>query len=306
MIRSILVPLDGSPGAERALPWGAGLARATGAEIHLVTVHVARSLYHRLSPLGGDVVEARVREGEEAYLERQAADVGGELGAEPKVALLTGAPGTALCRHVTRRGIDIIVMSTHGYGGFQRAWLGSVTDAVIRRARVPVLVVPQAAEDAHPRAVPEPGSARILVAVDGSVESEVALAWAWPLCTALSADCTVIRVVVPPSHVIASSIEYTGELNAEMQQAAEAEAETYLQRVLETAPSPAGNVRAEVVTAQSAAHGILRSAEESDADIIVIGTRGHGGATRLLLGSVADKVVRGSRVPVLVCPPPST
>jgi nucleotide-binding universal stress UspA family protein len=107
---------------------------------------------------------------------------------------------------------------------------------------------------------------------------------------------------VPATHMIASYIPDTAEMSAAALQFAEEEAGEYLREVVAGAPSLSGSVRAEVVTAHQPAFGILRTAEQAQAGIIVIGSRGHGGAARLVLGSVADKVVRGAHVPVLVCP----
>jgi nucleotide-binding universal stress UspA family protein len=300
MFQHILVPVDTSTFAERALPHALAAAKATGARVHLVMVHETRPLGERIVTLGSELVEAQLREVEEEYLETLPQRLGGSLAHEPGVKLLNGTPAAALSRFATRNGIDLIVMSTHGRSGFNRAWLGSVADALVRRSRVPILLVKPANKgDEHTPALID----RVLVAVDGSEGGEVAAAHAATLCAATGAECLVVRVVVPPVRVIAARIPDTAAMVHEKLEAETHESEQYLKELPGRINLP-GSTRSEVITAADTAAAILRAAEADQSDLVVVGTRGHGGATRLILGSVADKVIRGSHVPVLICPSP--
>jgi nucleotide-binding universal stress UspA family protein len=303
MFRSLMVALDGSETAEQALPWAEAVARATGATLHLVAVHMGTPVFRRLNLVPGDLMEVQLRQAETTYLERVADELETRLGSAPRIALISGAPATALCRYATSKAVDVIVMSTHGRGGVQRAWLGSVTDAVIRKGHIPVLVIPPRSDD-EPLPDAAPRIRRVLVGVDGSAPAEKALAWGWPLCQALHAECIVVRAVLPPVVVAAPEIPYSPELSADLYRRAEGEAAQYLERVAQRAPAIPGGVRTQVVTGPSAAAALLDAASSLGADLVVVGTRGHGGATRMLLGSVADKVIRRSALPVMVCPPP--
>jgi nucleotide-binding universal stress UspA family protein len=299
MIQNILVPVDSSSFAEQALPHALALAKAASARVHLVMVHERRPIGERIVTLGSELMEAQLRQVQEDYLETLAKQVAGNLGEEVGVSLLSGNAAAALSRYVSRHVIDLIVMSTHGRGGFNRAWLGSVSDSLARRTRVPLLLVRPIDGVVQKRT--DASIARVLVAVDGSEGGEVAARHAVTLCAATGAQCTLVRVVVPPVRVIASRIPDTAEMVHEKTEADTQQAERYLRELPGRCNLPA-STRTEVVTAFGAADAILRAADSDRSDVVVVGSRGHGGAARLILGSVADKVIRGSHVPVLVCP----
>lgn len=301
MFRKLMIPVDGSAFAEQAIDHGIALARAGEATLHLVLVHEGRPLAERGTVFISEHFDAQQREWEEEYLKRLVEQLERDHTIEIEDALVTGTAAVELTDYVARHGIGLIVMSTHGRGGLSRMWLGSVADRVVRRAGVPVLLV-RPSEDA--RAQDELWIRRVLVAADGSEASEFALRSAAALCALTRADCTIVRVVVPPTHMIASRIPDTAALVRERTQKGAAEAEDYLRELTGAAHWHPTTTRTELVIGNDAAAAILRCAETDNADIIVVGTRGHGGPTRMLLGSVADKVIRGARVPVLVCPVP--
>jgi nucleotide-binding universal stress UspA family protein len=300
MFQQILVPVDTSTFAERALPHALAVARATRARVDLVMVHEMRPVSERFATLDSEMVEAQLREVEEEYLEALARRLERSLVHEPGIKLLNGSPAAALSRFASRKGTDLIVMSTHGRGGFSRVWLGSVADALVRRSRVPILLVKPANGATEHTVV---SIDRVLLAVDGSEGGEVAAAHAATLCAATDAECVVVRVVVPSVRVIASRIPDTAALVHERLEAETRESEQYLKMLPRRIDLPE-RTRTEVVTAADTAAAILRVAEAEGSDVIAVGTRGHGGAARLILGSVADKVIRGSHVPVLICPSP--
>ncbi len=154
MFKHILVALDGSELAEQALPMAQDLASSSNATIHLVQV-ISRQPELRAARGGGDyslqavemdrdlahqLVEARLSRGKE-YLE----GIAGQLksaGIEAETAIREGAADENIVDYSREHGIDLVVMSTHGYGGVKRLLLGSVTDRVIRSCEVPVLVLP--------------------------------------------------------------------------------------------------------------------------------------------------------------------
>ena len=152
MFTRILVPLDGSELAERALPLAQGMTQSSSATIHIVqvvsrlpeaeagrtgdSIHVAeleRDAARRL-------VEARITRGKE-YVDRVAAQLK-KAGIEVATALLEGGASENIVNYTREHSIDLVVMSTHGFGGLKRLFLGSVTDRVVRSCEVPVLVVP--------------------------------------------------------------------------------------------------------------------------------------------------------------------
>ncbi len=137
MYERILLPTDGSEGNNRAVRQAIDLAAETGAELHVLFV-VEEMPY--APEMMDDRVEARLREiGEEAIEEirRQADDAGVEL----RTGIEEGVPHRSILEYTDAEGIDLVVMGTHGRSGLDRYLLGSVTERVVRGAKVPVLTV---------------------------------------------------------------------------------------------------------------------------------------------------------------------
>jgi nucleotide-binding universal stress UspA family protein len=155
----ILVPLDGSELGERGLRQAEELARALGATMHLLqvisrhlefeTIHgggmqVTPQLFEYSREQAERVINAQIARGQE-YLKRLAAQIK-ESGVGVETALREGAASEKILEYAAEQDVDLIVMSTHGYGGLRRLLLGSVTDKVVRSSEVPVLVVPPRAD----------------------------------------------------------------------------------------------------------------------------------------------------------------
>src|SRR3954452_23543529 len=136
MYRLILVPVDGSALAERAIPYAEELARASGARVLLLRTSLVR---HR-PPAG--TTEAELCAEEEAYLEEQAARLR-TAGIEVDTLLCFAEADDAIVDEAARHAADLIVMTTHGRGWMGRLAFGSVATAVLERAPVPVLFLPE-------------------------------------------------------------------------------------------------------------------------------------------------------------------
>ena len=297
MLTRILVPVDGSPFAEHALPHALSLAEREAAELHILLVHhVMLGIDAGWMPQP-ELYSKHVFDAEERYL----TDLRDRVAAAgvPKIYIhhKEGEPSDLVATFADDHDIDLIVMSTHGRGGLQRAYLGSVADGVVRRAHTPVLLVRPGTEEG-PRTLRRQEVRRILVALDGSPVSERALAVALDAAAPEGAHCTVLPVVVPPVFVSADRPE-SAQVSREEMDAPSRRANYYLDELERKVP---GVDDARVVVHQQPATAILQVADEIGADMIALGTRGLGKVTRLLIGSVADKVVRGAQVPVLVVP----
>lgn len=304
MYTSLLVPLDGSAFSERALPWAVSLARRSGAILRLARVHVP----HTRTPVsleGMPVVDEEVttlkRQHETAYL----ADVRSRLAREPAIkvetALLDGPIAPTLAADATLNQAALIVMTTHGHGGFERLWLGSVVDTLIRTATVPLLVL-RFAEESAPAV--EPAVRRILVPLDGSLLAEEALSHALALGALSSAEYVLVHVTEPSA--------WLGRLPGGTQAAypateghekREHQAEDYLKRTVARLAEQGHQAESRVIVSSHLARAILDAARAVRADLIAMATHGRGGLSRLLIGSVADKVMRRSDVPLLLCRP---
>jgi len=200
-----------------------------------------------------------------------------------------------LVKEAGRWNVELVVMATHGRGAVNRAWLGSVADEVVRHATVPVVLVrPIEGEEVATAAF-----ANVLIALDGSKRAERCLDWATRV-GGEEASYTLLRVV--PGALFSPSTYLPNAIKEEAQKlsSGHTEADGYLAAVAKRMREAGLNVATEVAEGVPAAAGILAHAERHPTDLIVITTHGRGGLKRLLLGSVADKVVRGAGVPVLV------
>jgi nucleotide-binding universal stress UspA family protein len=140
MYKRIVVPLDGSPLAEQALPHAVAQASKFGAEV--ILLKVLEPLPEAVFSAPSAVMAAEKMSGQLArdYLEEVAAGIR-EQGVTVQVVQLEGKPHVEIIRYAEEQGTHMIVMSTRGYSGFSRWLLGSVADRVVRGATVPVLLV---------------------------------------------------------------------------------------------------------------------------------------------------------------------
>ena len=295
MYRSILVPLDGSPAGEHALPLAVSIARRAPAAIHLVHVHVAAgSLGVDVAPRRDDT-EQRARE--LAYLDELAQNVSGAGAVAVSTTVLDAPIAHALHSYAMAHGVDLMVMTTHGRGALSRRWMGSVADRLMRQSVAPVLLVrPQ---DTPPDLGVEPILKHLLIPLDGSALAEQILPHACALGRLMQAELTLIQAA---ELALASTELYGSEFDSSVQERVQAQAQRYLDGVAAGMRSEGLNVQTKVVLGWPAQH-ILEYAHSHKIDAIALAAHGRGGVARLLLGSVSDKVVRGATAPVLLCRP---
>lgn len=306
MYGSLLVPLDGSTAAEQALPMALSLARRFRAAVKFVHVYVpVRGLYGE----GGwcdEAIDREMREDGKAYLDSVVQRLAGDSDISLSAVLLEGPVADTINRYVTAAGIDMIVMTTQGRGPVARLWFGSVADALVRQSSVPILFVrPQEGEaDVTQESLIE----RLHISLDGSELAEQILEPALAIAAATQAEITLIRVV----QQLAPASNESGKGNLswirpallmrlnEVDRRERAAAEEYLERLAEQLSSRTSRVQTRVVSQVSPATAILDDASTHGGDLIALATQGRGGLKRLLVGSVADKVLRGATIPVLV------
>lgn len=304
MLRSVLVPLDGSAFGEQALPLARSIARRSGARLELA--HVSPPLgdgFPELAPAVAAELEREEHEEAARYLDavvrRTAESVaasGGRVAVEG--VLLEGRVADALCERVARAGIDLVVLTTHGRGPLSAYWLGSVASDLISRLEAPALLVRP--REPAPAAEPEPTLRRILIALDGSELAEQILDPALALGRTMDAEYRLLRVVPPV--LIGGQDGGAGRSGrgAAVCDLLAIEAKSYLERVGKRLDEQVLPPETRVIIGWPPASAILEDAAAHGADVIALATHGRGGLVKLLLGSVADKVVRGAQVPVLV------
>lgn len=306
MFRTIVVPLDGSPLAEHAIATATMLAERAKAGLELV-----RAYQLMVHDLGDQLpLEQAMRDEAQEYLDRTAKGIRAETGIAPTTAMLDGSPVEAICEYVRGRDRPLLVMSTHGRTGFSRAWMGSVADGVVRNSSIPVLML---RPDEEPDGVLEPIGIfkRMLVPVDGSGYSEQVVPHAMALAEVTDAQVLLLEVVKPVfTPAFMPAMEYAVAYAPPEEYATEA-TQTIVERAADYVSSlaiklrrqhPILDIRTEVRTDSSPARVVIDTAKAQGADVVALATHGRG-MSRLMVGSVADKVLRGGPKAMLVVRP---
>lgn len=296
MYRRVMVPLDGSAFAEHALPYAALAAGQAGGALELVLVHTSYSVATMDAAIHETIErwQADQREREADYLEAVAARILDETGVPARPVLLTGGVAGAIAQHAAHQSPDLIVMTTHGRGGLERAWLGSVADALIRQVTAPVLLVRPS--DLEPGlGESRPLFRHVVIALDGSNLAEHALQTIRGLADRETL-ISLLRVVMPTRRTVPGLPTPAALFTRERAR----EAETYLADVAARLRTDFAAVEPHVLTDYHPAAAIVAWAREHGADGIALSTHGRAPALRLLLGSITDEVVRKGSVPVLV------
>lgn len=301
-MKKLLIPLDGSGFGEETLPYAAAVAKYSDLAVDVVYVHVPHTID---PPFGNDPYEyddselaereGRDRNKAEAYLDSIVDRFQDASGREACAVLLTGMVADAIEGHAAGGSVPgLIVMSTHGRTGLSRAWLGSVADALIRRSPWPIVLVrPREGREDEPERRRCRPFRRIFVPLDGSPLSERVLSPALELATAMGCSVKLFQVV---SRSRSGWPGHDGDMAGGVRSASE-----YLERLAE--PLHHVDIEVEVVEDAQPALAILEAVERGRADLVALATHGRRGIRRMVLGSVADKVLRGVDVPMLVLGP---
>ena len=309
MYSKVIVPLDGSELAEQSLPYVRLVARSFSVPIELVeafdvlppAVHGPSTTYARNRML--EEMRRRTRR----YLAATADALNAE-GYNCTSMAVQGVPSQAVVRHVSADPDALVVMSTHGRGGIARWALGSVADKVLNAAPNPILLVRSAAQ-------PGPDDVdfqTVLVPLDGSELAELSLSHAAAIARACGADVSLLRLsptaeyyrrhVIGPIVALSASGSEVDEFVSRELQAEAAEATGYLARVqhrLADEPFGVDRVATRHVQHDDYAQSIIDHAVP-DRALVVMTSHGRTGMGRVLMGSVTDRVIRHSTLPVLV------
>jgi nucleotide-binding universal stress UspA family protein len=287
VLSTILVPLDGSALAEQALPFAQRVARPSQARVMLTRVVPVRS--------GSETsVEASVAPTARENLEEIASRFrNAEIDVE--MALLEGDAATGIVGTAEARGADLIIMSTHGRSGVGRWRYGSVADAVIRLANVPIMLVPP--ELSLPW--PSDRRVRIVVPLDESQLSEAVLGSALEFATRLDAELLLVEVVAWPPMVYSDPAEFLAyDLDEQV-----AAARRYLADVATRLKESGAHVRCRAEVGPTPAAMIVQLARDEHADLIVMATHGPSGLARVVLGSTTTGALQLAGVPLLIVRP---
>jgi nucleotide-binding universal stress UspA family protein len=291
-IRRILCPVDFSDFCRRALDLAFALAARSGAEI--TALHVTAASF---PPMAAFPEVPALFPLDAAVIERLGAELASFVAPSrtPDIPLRTvvaeGAPVTTILLEAEAQAADLIVMGTHGAGGFERWVLGSVAEKVLRKAPCPVLTVTMAQQEPFP---PDPGRfAEVLCAVDLSERSKETLADAVSMAQSAGAHLTLL-------HVLEDALqEETAVAHAGLDLSAyRAQRCQEARQRLRALAKDVGCIHDEIVRTGTPYREILALAKEREAGLVVVGV--HGRFVDIFhFGSTAHHVVRGAECPVL-------
>jgi nucleotide-binding universal stress UspA family protein len=290
----ILVPLDGSELAEKALPYARALADALRTHLVLITVWEGTDSEIGVTfPAIAQEIGQTAQQHFEEYLGGIRSRLGG--GDEIRTIVRPGEAGEEILKAADETGARAIAIATHGRSGISRWLYGSTASHLLRHAEVPVLAVgPHALE----RSSDNIALKHVAVPLDGSEMSEAAIAPAVTLAVALKAKVSLVRAVnwAVQSYPYSLPDAYIPQVDEELESGAKA----YL-RAQEDAVRGKAEVGAFVVRG-AIAEGLLDFVEKESADIVVMTTHARRGLLRATLGSVADRMLQG-QAPVLLIRP---
>lgn len=297
MFRRLLVPLDGSPFAASVIPLAIDLARRANGEVRFVVVTPPLPPAHGSMPPLDPNFEMALRADNRRYLDEvMGRESGGSVAVSGEV--LDGPVVETLVDAMQAHGSDLVVLASHGRGGFSRFWLGSTATSLIRQSPVPLLLLrPDEGEDLrllHPK--------RILVPQDGSGFGDEILWDALALGGTDGVEYHVVQVIAPVPLVLSAASPERDRRNFAEREAAATE---YLASVREGVTARGASCVSRVLVGEKVAPEIIGYADGEGCDLIAMRTHGRGGVGRLVIGSVADKIIRGTRVPLLLRGPAS-
>ena len=286
----VIVGVDGSEGSIEALRWAAHEASRRQWPLHVMTcAQLPISIEAGMVGVGafaGSTMDTIVKDQE--LVNQRAVDLARSFGLGLLVTgeTVLGAPGYALVS--ASHEDDLVVVGASSHSGRLADVLGSVSTVVAHRARCPVVVVHGSERhDEHLKC--------IVVGVDGSAGSDAALLWAAEQATRCGAELVLVHGWAYP---YVGSRTGVAEPRDEMRLDAMRTLEASALKAHEVAPSLKCH---SIITEESPAKALIDAAAE--ADLVVVGSRGHGGFTALLLGSVSRTVLQHSPRPVVVVPP---
>ena len=272
MLKRILLALDGSENAERALWWVIQYAGREKAQVVLFRAVDTSILEPEFIP---STVQDALN-----YLQRMETEIN-QAGIPAKVLVRQGKPAETIVKVAMEERCDLILMSTRGGSKVKRWTIGGVTEQVLRLSPIPVLPIQsrtRPAKNDHVR--------RILVPVDGSTLAEAALDWAKGFARLLKARLVFLHVYPPGPAGMSRHAEVTFEA-----------LRTRMVRLCRTLKKE-GVKATFIVRTGDAADRILGYADRND--LILTTTHGSGGFKRWIFGSVAEKLIHEARIPVLV------
>lgn len=315
MFHRILVPLDGSHRAEAAIPVAARLARVTRG-----TVVLMRSI-EPLTPYGpylsgasgpATAMSSPERDSMMSYLTQAAANEA-LAGVQTITRVTEGSAAHSILDLSQAERIDLIALCAHGVSGYHHWKLGGVAQHVVRHAGCPVLLLSESAVDARPGAGEDQlvDVRRALIPLDGSLVAEAAIPAAVELMAALAprgGTLHLLQVINPftarelgvqEAELVQPASEYLTHTAQELQ----ATPTEHLQLTVTTSVMVDTDAAERIIAVADPAYQEGAEAQAPGYDIIVMATHGRTGMLHWALGSITERVVQASKLPLLIVRP---
>lgn len=312
MFKKILVPLDGSIEAETVLPYVRDIASRFNSEVDILSVGLG-SKRRRVNQLLEEYVQHAVEhlqkheitsravllyssaeEEMAAYSEITAPQ--GRLKARGQVVY--GGPAENILSYSQRNHVNLVIMATHAHGGLLRWWLGSVFEKVVSRSLVPILGI----HSKQVREIDRTGKTffrRILTPLDGSDAGEAALHDAEAVALKTGASIVLLHVI-PAPHAVES--RWLGPEFNDFVRAMHDAGQKYLDKTEKRLAAKGIDITVKI-DAGDPAETIIDTAKKEKVDLIAMSTHGRSGIPRWVLGSVADKILHESKLPMWLVRP---
>jgi nucleotide-binding universal stress UspA family protein len=290
-IERILCPIDFSDISQHALAHAGAIARWYGAQLTMLYVFVSLP--------AGDVPPVVLNEEDRARLGAQMRKLAGIVPREVSVDCQVQEAALVhdgIVKQVEATKADMLVLGTHGRSGFQRLFLGSVTEKVMRTVTCPTLIVPPRAPGLPPDTPQQ--FHRILCPIDFSTSSLAALEYAFTIAEEADAQLTLLHSTELPAALTQEPFVVDIELSR-IREAAVNDASRRLEQLIPDEARSYCKVDTAVVEGRAYSE-VLRYAAETKTDLVVMGVHGRSALDLLLFGSTTHHVIRASTCPVLI------
>lgn len=309
MFKKILVPLDGSVEAETVLPYVRDLAFRFNSEVDVVGVGLGSKrrrvnqlldgyIHHAVERLQADNVTCRAVLLYSSAIGNVSEHHDKTVNVKERGRMVYASPADVILEHADKHRTGLIVMATHGINGLRRWWLGSTFEKVVSKSAVPVLGI-------HSKHINELDKRkkvifnRIIIPLDGSDIGEAALHDAESIAAKTEASIVLLHVIPEPHRIEARILgpEFAGFMRALQE-----DSERYLHKIETRLTKKGINTTVKIVTGDPAVK-IVDQAKQEKADLIAMSTHGRSGIARWVLGSVADKILHESKIPLWLVRP---
>ena len=293
--RSILSPVDFSAHSRQALRWAGALAERFQSRLTVLTVVDPLLAEAARARLGQDLAKTETEPALRKFVAATWSD-GGYAPEHTVFEVTVGEPATGILERATAHAADLIVVGAHGLGGFRKWLLGSTTERLLRRTRVPLLALPAASGEAdvaaHHRGLE---ISHILAATDFSDASVTAVQLAAEFSMQLSASLALAHVVEP--------LTVPPEWKSIVQESNDSRLDAARARLKEQAAQLCGERGCdEVIALGNPAELIGSIAHDRGAQLIVMGLASDQGVFARRPGTIAYRVLCSATIPVLVVP----